>query len=65
MCINGHQQDVQNGTIDLTYPIPSYNTESKKTSARKSKKGAEGWIPALLPRWNGMKGLNQFRPKFM
>ena len=61
----GHMQDVQDGTTDLSDPIPYYNMQSEKTSAGKPKKGAEGkWIPALHPRWNGMKGLNQFRPDY-
>jgi len=65
VCRNGHTQDVQDGTTDLSDPIPYYNMQSEKTSAGKPKKGAGKWIPALHPRWNGMKGLNQFRPKFM
>ena len=57
---NGHEQDVQNGTIPLEDPIPLYDPDTKITSTRKDQLNLK---PAFHPRWNGMKALTQFRPR--
>jgi hypothetical protein len=61
VCQMGHEQAVQNDTIALEAPIPWYDPETRITSKRKA--DATGMTPAFLPRWNGMKALNQFRPQ--
>ena len=51
MCAAGHRHPVQAETIALEDPIPLMG-------------GSREWKPAFHPRWEGMKALNQFRPKF-
>jgi hypothetical protein len=57
----GHAQAVQNDTIPLEAPIPWYDPATTRTSRRGA--AENGMMPAFLPRWNGMKALNQFRPR--
>ena len=60
VCQNGHVQAVQNDTIPLEAPIPSYDPATNKTSRRKA--DTTELKPAFHHRWNGIKAVNQFRP---
>ena len=61
--LRGHKQPVQNDTIALEDPMPWFDPGTE-TSKRKSKKPDKPELtPALHRRWNGMKALNQFRPR--
>ena len=58
---NGHWQAVQNDTIALEDPIPWY--DPVHSTAPRGKEDKSRSIRAFHHRWNGMKALNQFRPR--
>ena len=59
----GHKQPVQNDTIALEDPMPWFDPETETSKSKSKKPDKPELIPALHRRWNGMKALNQFRPR--